>query len=264
MAELTEMASAALSRAPVETGGKPAGPPPVAGYTGQFAQYEGLTVNALEAIWGAGGEVIDDDGRIRIDSDAVGRGLAFLAPGNPRLVLSASPEGEYFHEDESTTAFRDGQVVFMRNWPVAYRTLNPPVGDAPASKVPFAVARLPWRSVLGGQNLAISSRSKQPRAAQALIEFLTSERSQQILFERGGFAASRRLVYQDPEVQKEYPYAMTLLNAIDAARPRPVMPRYAQFSEEFRRIVREALDHGGQVPSDAVARLDDARKGYRR
>ncbi|MFD0823257.1 extracellular solute-binding protein, partial [Micromonospora zhanjiangensis] len=31
-------------------GGGPAAPAPVAGYTGQFADYEGLTVNALEAI----------------------------------------------------------------------------------------------------------------------------------------------------------------------------------------------------------------------
>jgi multiple sugar transport system substrate-binding protein len=261
---LIDMAPQVLGRAPAAAPGRPAGPAPIALYTGQFADYEGLTVNAMEAIWAADGEVVDEDGRIVIDSAAAGRGLSWLASGNPRMVLSASSEGEYFHEEESAGAFRDGQVVFMRNWPVEYRALNPPASDTPASKVPFDVARLPWPSVLGGQNLAISSRSGQPRAAQALIEFLTSERSQQILFERGGFAASRRLVYDDQEVQRRYPYAMTLRQAIEAARPRPVLPRYAQFSEEFRRIVREALDNGGQIPPDAVKRLDDARNGYRR
>ncbi|MFD0823304.1 chitinase, partial [Micromonospora zhanjiangensis] len=37
-------------------------PAPVAGYTGQFADYEGLTVNALEAIRAAGGDVIPSFG----------------------------------------------------------------------------------------------------------------------------------------------------------------------------------------------------------
>ena len=73
--------------------------------------------------------------------------------------------------------------------------------------MPFDVARIPGRSVLGGQNLAIAANSDQPRAAQELIEFLTSARSQQILFERGGFAATREVVYQDSAVRANFPYA---------------------------------------------------------
>jgi multiple sugar transport system substrate-binding protein len=63
-------------------------------------------------------------------------------------------------------------------------------------------------------------------------------------------------------VTERYGYAQTLLAAIQEARPRPVLPRYAQFSKTFRAIVREALANGGDLPPDAVTRLERARQGY--
>jgi multiple sugar transport system substrate-binding protein len=118
--------------------------------------------------------------------------------------------------------------------------------------------------VLGGQNLAVASGSDQPRAARALIEFLTSERSQQLLFERGGFAATREIVYRDAEVVARYRYAPTLLQAIQGAKPRPVTAHYAEFSAAFRRIVLETLHNGGDLPPDAADRLAAALRGYPR
>jgi multiple sugar transport system substrate-binding protein len=231
----------------------------VAGYTGQFADYEGLSVNAFEAIWAAGGDVVDDHGNVVIDSAEAREGLQRLAigfqPGNPQIIL---PESTGFQESEATQAFRDGKVIFMRNWPVRYRDLT---GESGTPPVDFGVTRVPNRSVLGGQNLAVAAGSDQPRAAQELINFLTSPRSQQILFERGGFAATREIVYHDREVQEQYAYAETLLDAIKQARPRPDTPHYALFSKVFRQGVREALANGGQLPDGFAARLADALKG---
>jgi ABC-type glycerol-3-phosphate transport system substrate-binding protein len=239
-------------------------PPVKAGYAGQFDDYEGLTVNALEAIWAAGGDVVDTDGHVVIDSPETREGLGWLATGlregKPQVILRDSAS---YDEEESTDAFRDGKVVFVRNWPVAYRKLaeagQRSTGNGPLQ---FDVSKLPGPSVLGGQDLAIASGTQRPRTAQALIEFLTSERSQQILFERGGFAATREIVYRDAEVVKHYPYAPVLLDAIRAARPRPVTRHYPRFTEEFREIVLSALHDGGNLPPDAQGRLTDALRGY--
>jgi multiple sugar transport system substrate-binding protein len=237
----------------------------VAGYAGQLADYEGLTVNAIEAIWAAGGDVVDDEGNVVVDTPETREGLrrlaAGLAPGNPQLIL---PDSREHDEGGTTQAFRDGRVMFMRNWPVAYRSLragNQPGGESGEPTVPFDVTRIPGRSVLGGQNLAIAAGSDQPRAAQELIEFLTSARSQQILFERGGFAATREIVYQDSAVRANFPYAVTLLDAIKQADPRPVTPYYAMFSETFRAGVRYALGNGGELPPNFTTRLANALKG---
>lgn len=233
-----------------------------AGYAGQFADYEGLTVNALELIWAEKGDVVDDTGKVVIDSDRARRALRWLADGLKGEKPVVSPESRSQNEQLSTQAFRDGKVVFMRNWPVAHRTLQVSKGESAGRPgIDFEVAQLPGPSVLGGQNLAISAKSSKPRAAQALIEFLTGPRSQQLLFERGGLAATRGIVYQDSRVATEHPYARTLLKAIEDAKLRPVTPYYSRFSDEFRTVVRYALDHDGELPESAEQSLTKALQG---
>src|SRR5262249_5690087 len=53
-----------------------------------------------------------------------------------------------------------------------------------------------------------------------------------------------------------------LLDAIRAARPRPVSQHYPRFTEVFRQIVLRALQDGGNLPPDAEGRLTDALRGY--
>ncbi|GGS42446.1 extracellular solute-binding protein [Actinokineospora fastidiosa] len=222
-----------------------------AGLTTQLADYEGLTVAVHEAVWAAGGEVVGADGRVALDSDEAQAALRRLADDvrDADVNLQASLE---FDELASTHAFGAGQALFMRNWPVAYRTL----GDS----VEFGVTPLPGGSVLGGQNLAVAAKSERPRAAQELIEFLTDPRSQQILFERGGLAATRDIIYLDSAVTSRYPYAKTLETAIQNARLRPVTPHYTAFSECLRGVVRELLVTGS-LPPDAVDRLARCLEG---
>ncbi|ANZ42124.1 hypothetical protein BBK82_45525 [Lentzea guizhouensis] len=233
-----------------------------AGYAGQFSDYEGLTVNALELIWAENGEVVDETGKVVIDNDRTRRALRWLADGlkgdKPVVLKEARAENEPL----STQAFRDGKVVFMRNWPLAHRVLTANQAETDGRpRLDFTVAQLPGPSVLGGQNLAISSKSTKPRAAQALIEFLAGPRSQQLLFERGGLAATRGIVYQDSRVETEHPYARLLLKAIENARLRPITPYYSRFSEVFRDIVRYAIEHDGALPSNAAERLTAALQG---
>jgi multiple sugar transport system substrate-binding protein len=243
----------------------PSDPQLVAGYTGQLGDYEGLTVNALEAIWAAGGDVVDAQGHVVIDSPQTRAGLHWLATGlatgRPQVILQQSAD---YDETKSTSAFADHKVVFMRMWPRAYRTLQTqqPAASGGTGTPRFDVSRLTGPSVLGGQDLAVAKETKRPRAAQALIEFLTSERSQQILFERGGFAATREIVYHDAAVINDYHYAPVLLDALRLARPRPVTPHYPRFTEVFRDIVHSALRNGGQLPANATDELTKALRGY--
>ncbi|HEX7305254.1 extracellular solute-binding protein [Lentzea sp.] len=233
-----------------------------AGFGGQLADYEGLTVNALELIWAEKGDVVDETGKVVIDSDRTRRALRWLADGLQGEKPVVLPESLDQTEQLTTQAFRDGKIVFMRNWPVAHRTLQGNRGESAGRPgIDFEVAQLTGPSVLGGQNLAISAKSAKPRAAQALIEFLTGPRSQQLLFERGGLAATRGIVYQDSQVTTRHPYATTLLKAIEDARLRPVTAYYSRFSDEFRTVIRYALDHDGALPANATQVLTDALQG---
>ncbi|HLU45762.1 MAG TPA: extracellular solute-binding protein [Natronosporangium sp.] len=260
-----------------------------AGYAGQFADYEGFTVNVLEAMLAGEPEALSGNSW-EFDPTTVASALTRLAAGftpdgnGRRLIL---PDSLEHREDGTTAAFGAGQVLFMRNWPIAYRHLTAaPSGDRSrlspeqvgVARLPSAVPGQPAPGVLGGQSLAVARGSDQPRAAQDLIEFLTGDRSQQRLFE-GGFVPTRRVVYEDQELLAEHPYLALVREVVETAVPRPVDPRYELLSEAVRRVVRPYLrqvalqPHGGGSPPAAVpdhiaaqlaAELADARRGFRR
>lgn len=223
---------------------------PEAAYAGQFADYEGFTVNVLEAILAedpaalAGGESFEVTTATTGAVERLVEGLRADGDGRP-LIL---PESLGYREEETRTAFQDGRVMFMRNWPVAYRLLTEAgVGDPPAlTPEQVGVARLPsvaggaGPGVLGGQSLAVADGTDQPRAAQALIEYLTSARSQEILFDEGGFAPTQKIVYHNQRYQ-DHPYLSILRVAVEEASPRPIHRRYDGFSEALRRVVRPYL-----------------------
>jgi multiple sugar transport system substrate-binding protein len=230
----------------------------VAAYAGQLADYEGLTVNALEAIWAAGGDVVNDQGEVLIDSPQAVAGLRRLAEAvrAPSGGIPAVVHG--YDEDGGRKAFSDGKVALMRNWPVHYGRIKAAGGQVADN---FDVARLPGQTVLGGQDLAISADSAHPSTARQLIEFLTSPDSQVTLFAKGGFAAVRDSTYVDPAVLRTRPYATALLAAVRAARPRPVTPHYALLSKAIRDVVEYALAHDGRLRPDAAPTLSKALKG---
>jgi multiple sugar transport system substrate-binding protein len=245
---------------------------PVAGYAGQLRDdYEGLTVNALERIWAAGGEVMAGDWwdpEILIeDSPGVEEALRHLSRVRDDSSRLIHQDSLTFDETDTTNAYLQGEVVFMRNWPVEYHSLVPDPdqdqrGDQPP-QVQSEVERLPaGATVLGGQNLAVARNSARPHAARALIEFLTSEESQRELFYEGHLAATRTAVYEADPRAAAHPYARTLLDAIErGARQRPVTPYYPRFSEVFRSDIRHAIDNDGALPDGSADRLRNALQG---
>lgn len=103
------------------------------GYLWQGAQYEGLVCNFVEVLYGYGGNVLD--------------------PNNPKSVTVNSPEGVQaltqmvgwvgtispagvttYKEEDSRSAWQNGDAAFMRNWPYAYVLGNDPKTSKIAGK----------------------------------------------------------------------------------------------------------------------------------
>ncbi|MGI3230528.1 ABC transporter substrate-binding protein [Streptomyces sp. GTA36] len=236
------------------------------GYAGQFLPYEGLTVNAAEAVYSAGGTILGDEGeRVTVDSAAAREGIGFLARGVrdgwiPRKALT-------YKEEESKQAFQDGRLLFLRNWPYAYVGASAK-GSAVAGKigaVPLPGPDGPGASVLGGSNLAVSSHARHPDSAARLIAYLTSERVQRLVLTKGALPPVRAALYRDPELIRRFPYLPTLRASVAAAAPRPKSPRYDQVSLAVQAVVQDAMT-GRQTPEAAVRRLarelaDISRRG---
>ncbi|MFI9150142.1 ABC transporter substrate-binding protein [Streptomyces sp. NPDC053367] len=225
------------------------------GYAGQFLPYEGLTVNAAEAVYSAGGTILGDEGaRVTVDSAAAREGIGFLVRGVregwiPREALT-------YKEEESKQAFQDGRLLFLRNWPYAYVAASQP-GSRVAGRVgavPLPGPDGPATSVLGGSNLAVSTHARHPDTAARLLAYLTGERVQRQVLTRGALPPVRADLYRDPGLIRRFPYLPTLRESVLAAAPRPKSARYDQVSLVVQAVVHDAMT-GRQTPEAAVRRL---------
>lgn len=222
------------------------------GYQG--ARYEGLTVNFLELLYGAGGSVLSRDGKkATIDSPQAQQVLSLMQKGLkdksvPRSVLT-------YMEEESKNAFQTGKISLLRNWPYVY-------AQAKKAKVNFGLVPLPkWQgagaaSVLGGYNLGISKFSKNPDAAIDFANYVTAPAAQKTFFMQSSLPAVLTQTYQDASVKKELPFAPQLLKAVQQGKPRPVSPVYPQISKAIYDNVYAALSQGRSA-SSALDRAQD-------
>jgi multiple sugar transport system substrate-binding protein len=224
------------------------------GYAGQFLPYEGLTANVTEAILSAGGSYLGDEGSKVTVGHGVEQALAFLARGVregwiPREALD-------FKEEESRKAFEDGRLLFLRNWPYVYALANGKDSKVAGKfgAVPLPGPDGPGTSVLGGSNLAISTRSAHPKSAADLIAYLTSEPVQRKVLTEGALPPVRADLYSDARLVRDHPYLPTLRKSIMTAEPRPKSPRYDQVSLVVQAVAQDVMA-GRETPAQGVARM---------
>jgi multiple sugar transport system substrate-binding protein len=242
------------------------------GLATQLANYEGLTVNGMEAVWAARGTLRRENGKIVVD-EAAKRGLGALV-ADTRSSLPKLENLTNFQETDTVKAFIAGKALFMRNWPYAYPVLS----DDPLTRGEFGVAELPGptpdsgpgASALGGQGLAIPVHARNKRWAREFIRFLTEPEQQQYLFACSGYVPVRVEAYRNikpcselqhrshPEVsdplsrEQLRELAALLERALDNARTRPDVPYYPGFSRAFHGLLHDWIT-GGRDPRPFLA-----------
>lgn len=213
-------------------------------YGGQFSQYEGLTCNAVEAIYGAGGSIVKADGKTPdVNTPQAAQGLDFLVNGFKQGYIPK--EAITYQEEPSREAFQSGKLMFLRNWPYVYAHLT---GDANSQvKDKFGVAPLPGlngqgTSTLGGHSAAISVYSKHKATAYDFLKFIETPDIQLNNFLKiGTNAPVIKAPYSDPTAIAKFPYLPTLEKSIDSAIPRPVSPYYPAITQSIQTNVYQAL-----------------------
>lgn len=215
------------------------------GFVWQGARYEGLVTVFLEHLGAFGGQIMDADGRVRVDEEPAVQALTWMRDAVweseivPRAALT-------WHEEETRFAFQNGQAAFMRNWPYAWSLLQGDEESRVAGRVGVApMPRMPGGSAtaaLGGGQLAINANTDNPDAAWRVIEYLT--RPEQML-ERAavvGQYPARESLYDDPRLAEALGRDIEpLRDAVMQARPRPVTPVYTQMSEILQIHLHRAL-----------------------
>lgn len=225
-------------------------------YAGQFEKYEGLTCNFSEAVNGAGGEVVGEDGKPNVNTPEAQAGLEFLVNGFktgeiPKAAIT-------YKEEEGRRAFQEGKLIFHRNWPYVYALAGKTDGS---SKIvgKFAVAPLPGKdgpgvSTLGGHNYAISAFAKNKASAAEFIKFMASEERQRANVEKTSQAPTWASLYDDAALLKQFPYLTPLKASIESAKPRPSVVKYGDVTAAIQEAAYGALT-GASTPQQALSDL---------
>lgn len=255
------------------------------GYAGQLVNYEGLTVNALEAIWNDGGPNVLAGTSTRITPEIV---KAKVLPALGKLARAVRKGGPLrasrtFDETASQNAFANGDAALMRNWPDAYRVLAADPRQWTGGNLSFGVEPLPGgRGALGGEDLAIATASRhRMKQVLDLINFLASRRSEDALFACAGISPTRWVALRPAagcpqnshdttpgSVPSHVPgqaqlsqFTNQLTRALSDAVRRPVTPYYTAFSVTFRGCVEKVLDGDPPAPQDFAAAVNAALAG---
>jgi multiple sugar transport system substrate-binding protein len=213
------------------------------GYVWQGSQYEGLVCDFVEVVHGYGGEIIDANNNVVVNSPEVTQALTQMVSWVGAISPSAVTT---YTEEPSRLTWQDGNAAFMRNWPYAYSLGNDPKQSKINGK--FDIASLPYggsatagHSAIGGWNLGINAFSKNPDAAWTFIQYMLQPDAQKQGAIIASFTTTLQSVYTDSDVTSKQPLFTKLGPILQNALPRPVSARYSDVTNVIQRYAYQAL-----------------------
>lgn len=224
----------------------------------QGNQYEGLTVWVNSLIAGAGGQIVDQNGKVKVD-DSTSRAAEIMQ----KLAKEAAPPGMATNkEDEARLGFESQRSNFEVNYSFIYPSAADIVGKEFQAKIgwvryPRTDPDKPSRPPLGGINLGIGAYSKHKALAFDAATCLASPENQLVAAEKGGLPPSTTAVYNDPKLKKAFPFADLLRESIKDGAPRPVSPAYSDISLAIQKTFHPP---GSLAPDEAQSKLKDRIK----
>lgn len=227
------------------------------GYIMQAAQYEGLITNAIEFIASYGGQIIDEDNNVVVDSPETIRAIEKMqeianSDFVPDNILN-------FQEVETENAFIEGNSVFARNWPYMQassedESRSKVVGNVAITTLPAGDAGV--ASALGGWMGMINRYTEHPEEAWEFLKFMSGPEGQKITAIDGGSAPTLKALYEDEEVKNARPLFANqeFVETLDNAVPRPVTPIYPVVSDIMQIELSKALT-GDQTAEETVQNM---------
>jgi multiple sugar transport system substrate-binding protein len=210
--------------------------PDLQGFNYQGAAIEGTNCTFLEALWTAGGDWRDAEGKITVDTDEARRVLEWYQDTLDSGITV--PTIAEMTTDLSRQAFQAGNAAFMLNWSYAWARFQNDEDSVVKGNV--GIAPLPVfddnasATCVGGFQWGINPYSQNKESAFALIQYLASEESQRYLASEWSQTPARTSLYEDADVLATAPQFGDFYDVIVNARPRPQSEFYTDVSDLIR------------------------------
>jgi multiple sugar transport system substrate-binding protein len=211
---------------------------------------EVFVVNVLEQALAQDDAILSSDGVLSFSLGQWRDALGPLADAIRRKRINTEAG-----EDDTIRTFQRHDLRYMRNWPVHFPVVNREESAKPDT-AEIRLGRLPT-GILGGQGLAVSRDCEHREEAERAIHFLTDTPAQKLLA-TFGFAPTGVDAYIDAQMLASMPHLRTIRNAVEASRPRPMHPNYAEFAARFTDHTHRYLYAGEQLTQRFIQDIQEA------
>ena len=204
------------------------------GYISMWAQIEGLFMNYLQFLWGAGGGFFDEQGNVNIDTPEASRALQTMVDFTesglaPESILTYRP-------NDAMALFRQGRAVFMVVqdfvWPMLNADDSPVAGNVGMTRVPYFEGNSDANTVaMGGWILTMNPYSENKEAAAEFMKFITQEQNALTMAVETGSMPARKDMRDKEELFDSYPIAEQLYADFAVGNVRPSAQAGAKYPE---------------------------------
>jgi multiple sugar transport system substrate-binding protein len=236
----------------------------------QGNRYEGYMVWVNALVLSAGGSILRNnekgrDATVSIDSDAGRQAIDIIK----KLATSpaADPALSTATEEPSRVLFDGPTGGFMLNWPYVYSSIQGNIKDGSVqqsvlddlawARYPRVTADQPSKPPLGGINIAISKFTTHADVALDAVKCIISPAMEKQNMLVSGNPVANGTVYDDPDVQKQFPMALLMRESINAAGPRPVTPYYGDVSSAIQRDWHPQKSLNSDTPKQTAKLIGD-------
>lgn len=227
----------------------------------QSAQYEGLNCTFYEMLSSVGGSIVDESGKIRVNTPKVKyvlkrmHAMIYRSGVIPSSVL-------VFKEEESRKLFYSGHAVVLRNWPYVLLKWK---DSFPVSREDVGITYWP-APVLGAWYLGITKNSEHPRETWEVIRFMTRSSTQ---YARATHPdVSRRRLPPDmnlfPKLAMQYDFLPSVEKALSLAKPRPRIQEYQLLSDLLSKAIYSILSDQTMTEESIDTLLDGLQEEFDR
>jgi multiple sugar transport system substrate-binding protein len=225
-------------------------------YSGQYAKYEGLTVNFAEAVNSAGGTVVDAKGKPTLNTPEAKAGLTKLVDAFKKGYIPS--QAVTFQEEQVRPYFESGKLMFETNWPYAYSlALSDGTSIFKKDAGKLGIAGFPGKSSLGGHNWAISNFSNHKGTALKFVKWAETPAVQKVAIEKASLAPVLGDLYTDSSLTSKFKYLPTLKSSLDNAVARPATPFYQAVSTAIQDNAYAAIK-GSKSVDQALSDMTNA------
>lgn len=242
----------------------------------QARRYEGYAVLIQALVAGAGGAVIENPDEepenleYGLDSDAGQQAAEVIASLSSSGV--GGPALSSADETAALSLFQGDNGGFMVNWPFVWRSSidavdagnldQAVIDDIGWAVYPSTIEGEEAGPPFGGIQLAVGAFTPDADLAYEAALCIAEPENQRDYFLSSGNPAAAVEVYDDPEVQEQYPMAETIRDSLEQAVPRVQSPYYSDVSTALQRTFSPPEDVApADTPTRATELIQDVLAG---